>query len=165
MRTKRSIELILDHPTLNPHPALLGIDFQDLRQMPGKIDDQAFGQGLPVRSRASPSWRQHNAPKIGARHQAGQACHISCIHRKHSRLRHALVDGVVSRQHRTRCILRGNLPTKTRGTQLLQECAIVLGKLMFGRETGNHPMCPASTRKHERSCKAALLRVTEHTPH
>ncbi|MNR48099.1 hypothetical protein D3C85_1672930 [compost metagenome] len=97
MRTKRSIELILDDPALHSHPALLDVDLQDFRQMPGEVNDQAFSQRLPVRTRATPSWRQHNASEFGACHQGSQTCHIRCIHRKHSRLRHALIDGVVSR--------------------------------------------------------------------
>ncbi|MDT4872505.1 hypothetical protein FQZ97_1076910 [compost metagenome] len=114
VRTQRGIELILDDPTLHAYPALLDVDLQDLRQVPGEVDDQAFGQRLAVRTRATTSRRQHNASESGACHQGSQTGHISRVQRKHNRLRHALVDGVVSRQHRTCCVLRGNLPAKTR---------------------------------------------------
>ncbi|MCY1546118.1 hypothetical protein D9M68_820960 [compost metagenome] len=82
--------------------------------MPREVNDQAFSQRLPIRARATTSRGQHNAAKFGACNQGGQPRHISRIPREHSRLRHALVDGVVSRKHRTRCVLRGYLPAKTR---------------------------------------------------
>ena len=43
-RGYRGIELILHHPGLDPHPAFLGIDFENAVHVPRNVDDQPVGE-------------------------------------------------------------------------------------------------------------------------
>ncbi len=96
MRFDMRIELIEHHPRFYPSPALVVIHFQYPVHMPGEIDDDPFGQRLPIGSRAAPSRREGEVRILGLIGQCQDRLYIRLRARKQDGLRRYLVDGVVS---------------------------------------------------------------------
>ncbi|MND67771.1 hypothetical protein D3C80_591950 [compost metagenome] len=137
MGLERGVELVLDHPGLDPHPTLLDVDLEDVVHVPRQVDDDAVGQRLAVGTGAATTGGELDLAKARFGHQRGNPGDVLGIQREHRRLWQALVDRVIGGEHRAGGIVGANLATETVGTQGGEEIGIV-GSRGAGRQLGDH---------------------------
>ncbi|RML47868.1 hypothetical protein ALQ95_05586 [Pseudomonas syringae pv. ribicola] len=142
VRLQRCVELVLDHAGLHPHPTLFDIDFKDVVHVPRQIDHHAIGQRLTIGAGAAATRGEHHLFVFGPCCQPGDDRHIVAVHREHRRLWQALIDGVVSGQHRARPVVPGDFAAKATLNQGSEE-TVVVANLFGGRlQQGNHGGLP-----------------------
>ena len=134
---ERGIELVLDHPGLDPHPAFLDVDFEDLVHVPRQVDDDPVGQRLAVGTGAAAARGQLDLAKARFGHQRGDSRHIVGIQREHRGLGQALVDRVVGSEHRAGAVVGAELATETGSTQGIEKGGVVGGGRAH-RQLGDH---------------------------
>ncbi len=135
---QRGVELVLDHPGLHPHPALLDIDFEDTVHVPRQVDDDAVRQRLAVGAGAAAAWRDHHVLMRRLGDQLRHSRDIVGIHGKHRRLRQALIDRVIGGQYHATGVIAADLTAKTAGPEGFEERLVIGGKGACGRQLGNH---------------------------
>ena len=109
MGPQGGVELVLDHPGLDPHPAVFDVDLEDLVHVPGDVHHQAVAQRLAVGSGAATTWRQGHLAKGFKPGEPAEQLEVSGMTRKHRRLGQALVERVVGGKYRAAGVVRGDL--------------------------------------------------------
>ncbi|MCY1217832.1 hypothetical protein D9M72_297620 [compost metagenome] len=133
-----SIELVLHHAGLYPHPAFLDVDFEDAVHVSREIDHQTVCQGLAIGAGAPSARRKDDfsVPRFGG--QSGDALNVFRVTRKQRRLWQALVDRVVGRQHGSVAMVGRNFSLETTAFQRLQEGAVEPCELYRCCDSGDH---------------------------
>ena len=121
---ERGVELVLDHPGLDAHPAVLDVDVEDGVHVPRDVDHQAVGERLAVGAGAAPARREHHLAMRLASGQAGDALEVLAVARAQHGLGQALVDGVVGGEHRAGGEVRGDLALEALGFQRLEKAQV-----------------------------------------
>ncbi|MNS51278.1 hypothetical protein D3C72_839480 [compost metagenome] len=135
---QRGVELILDHSGLHAHPALLDVDFQNAVHVPRQVDDDAVRQRLAVGAGAATARGDHHLLIGRFGDQPRHPCQVISVQRKHRRLRQALIDRVVGRQHHTAGVIGADFTAKAAGFQGCEELLVIVGQGFGGGQLGNH---------------------------
>ena len=106
------VELILHHPGLGPHPALLQINFQDLVHMAREIDDNAAAQGLTIGAGTAAAREETQGRVLGPLGQLEHHRYVIRATRIEHRLRYDLIDAVIRRHRQPACIRLFDITTK-----------------------------------------------------
>ncbi|MCY1502907.1 hypothetical protein D9M68_370170 [compost metagenome] len=138
MGLERGIQLVLDHPALYPHPALLGVDLEDPVHVLGAVDDQAIGQRLAVGTGATTTRAQADAVEARLGRQPGDQHQVLGAGRIEYALGQQLIDAVIGRLHHAVGIIRADIATEAQGLELLDKGEIQrFGRVGVGN-TGDH---------------------------
>ena len=121
VRLQRLVELILDHPGLDPNAPPRRVDLQDAVHVARQVDDETVGQGLAVGAGAAAAWRQLERAEARLGGERRDAHEILGAGREGDRLGQELVDRVVGREHRAVGMGEAELPLEATGAQLGQE--------------------------------------------
>ena len=131
MGPQGGVELVLDHPGLDPYPAVVDVDLEDLVHVPGDVHHQAVAQRLAVGAGAATTWCQGHLAEGFPPGEPAEQLEVSCVTRKHRRLGQALVERVVGGQYRAAGVVRGDFALETFRLQGLEKVDIVL--VQWGR--------------------------------
>ncbi|MNZ56736.1 hypothetical protein D3C78_746890 [compost metagenome] len=105
--------------------------------MPRQVDDDAVGQRLAVGTGTTTARGQLDRVEARLGHQRGNARNVLGVLGKHRRLRQALVDRVVGRQHGARGVVGTELATETGSAQGIEKIRVQRGRCSAG-QSGDH---------------------------
>ncbi len=106
------VQLVFHHAALDPRPALLDVDFEDLVHVFGGVHHQSVGEGLAIGAGAAAAGAQDDVLIIGLVAEPGQDHQVVHVFGVDDALGQDLVDGVVGRQHGAVGVVRVQIALK-----------------------------------------------------